>query len=157
MADNITVPKGLAGVITDDTSVSKVMAETNSLTYRGYAVQDLCEKCSWEEVAYLMVNGELPLSTELNDFVVKERGYRNISNDLLEVIQKFPKDAHPMDSLRTGVFFRYGRSKNMGMILLTLTWISILICWLRFLPSLLQLLDIKKEKNLLLQKKFNIF
>jgi citrate synthase len=41
MADNITVPKGLAGVITDDTSVSKVMAETNSLTYRGYAVQDL--------------------------------------------------------------------------------------------------------------------
>lgn len=105
MADNITVPKGLAGVITDDTSVSKVMAETNSLTYRGYAVQDLCEKCSWEEVAYLMVNGELPLSTELNDFVVKERGYRNISNDLLEVIQKFPKDAHPMDSLRTGVSF----------------------------------------------------
>ena len=49
MTGNIKVNKGLAGVITDDTSVSKVMAETNSLTYRGYAVQDLCEKCSWEK------------------------------------------------------------------------------------------------------------
>ena len=54
MAENIKVAKGLVGVITDETSVSKVMAETNSLTYRGYAVQDLCEKCSWEEVAFLI-------------------------------------------------------------------------------------------------------
>jgi 2-methylcitrate synthase len=105
MSENIVVPKGLAGVVTDDTSVSKVMAETNSLTYRGYAVQDLCEKCSWEEVAFLMVNGELPSSLELADFISKERGYRAISQDLLDVIQKFPKGAHPMDTLRTGVSF----------------------------------------------------
>jgi 2-methylcitrate synthase len=105
MSENIVVPKGLAGVVTDDTSVSKVMAETNSLTYRGYAVQDLCEKCSWEEVAFLMVNGELPSKAELADFVAKERGYRNLSKDLLDVIQKFPKGAHPMDTLRTGVSF----------------------------------------------------
>ena len=105
MAETIKVPKGLAGVVTDDTSISKVMPESNSLTYRGYAVQDLCEKCSFEEVAYLMVYGELPLLTELSDFVTKERKYRNISDDLLDVIQKFPKDAHPMDSLRTGVSF----------------------------------------------------
>ena len=105
MAETIKVPKGLAGVVTDDTSISKVMPESNSLTYRGYAVQDLCEKCSFEEVAYLMVYGELPLLTELSDFVTKEREYRNISDDLLDVIQKFPKDAHPMDSLRTGVSF----------------------------------------------------
>ena len=105
MSENIVVPKGLAGVVTDDTSVSKVMAETNSLTYRGYAVQDLCEKCSWEEVAFLMVNGELPSSVELADFVTKERDYRVISQDLLDVIQKFPKGAHPMDTLITGVSF----------------------------------------------------
>ena len=105
MAENIKVPKGLAGVITDDTSISKVMPESNSLTYRGYAVQDLCEKCTFEEVAYLIVYGELPLLTELNDFVIKERKYRNISDDLLDVIKKFPKNAHPMDSLRTGVSF----------------------------------------------------
>ena len=105
MTGNIRVNKGLAGVITDDTSVSKVMAETNSLTYRGYAVQDLCEKCSWEEVAFLMVNEELPSSKKLADFIEKEKGYRNISKDLLDVIHKFPKAAHPMDTLRTCVSY----------------------------------------------------
>ena len=105
MAENIKVAKGLVGVITDETSVSKVMAETNSLTYRGYAVQDLCEKCSWEEVAFLMVNKELPSSNELTDFIKKEKEYRNISKDLLDVIHKFPKGSHPMDTLRTGVSY----------------------------------------------------
>ena len=105
MTGNIKVNKGLAGVITDDTSVSKVMAETNSLTYRGYAVQDLCEKCSWEEVAFLMVNEELPSSKKLADFIQKEKGYRNISKDLLDIIHKFPKAAHPMDTLRTCVSY----------------------------------------------------
>ena len=105
MAENIKVAKGLVGVITDETSVSKVMAETNSLTYRGYAVQDLCEKCSWEEVAFLMVNEELPSSNKLADFIKKEKEYRNISKDLLDVIHKFPKGAHPMDTLRTGISY----------------------------------------------------
>ena len=105
MAENIKVAKGLVGVITDETSGSKVMAETNSLTYRGYAVQDLCEKCSWEEVAFLMVNKELPSSNELTDFIKKEKEYRNISKDLLDVIHKFPKGSHPMDTLRTGVSY----------------------------------------------------
>ncbi len=54
------VKYGLAGVVADDTAVSKVMPETNSLTYRGYAVQDLATKCRWEEVAYLIWNKELP-------------------------------------------------------------------------------------------------
>jgi 2-methylcitrate synthase len=105
MAENIKVAKGLVGVITDETSVSKVMSETNSLTYRGYAVQDLCEKCSWEEVAFLMVNKELPSSNKLADFIKKEKEYRNISKDLLDVIHKFPKGAHPMDALRTGISY----------------------------------------------------
>ena len=52
--NNPEVRKGLYGVIADYTSVSKVMPETNSLTYRGYAVQDLVEHCSFEEVAYLL-------------------------------------------------------------------------------------------------------
>lgn len=105
MNDKIIAPKGLAGVITDDTAISKVMPESNSLTYRGYRVQDLCETCSFEEVAYLMVNGELPDSTQLRAFTDKERDYRRLTDDLKAVIEKFPKDAHPMDSLRTGVSF----------------------------------------------------
>jgi citrate synthase len=54
------IRKGLVGVIADTTAVSKVMPESNSLTYRGYPVQDLAEQCRFEEVAYLLWHGELP-------------------------------------------------------------------------------------------------
>ena len=53
------------GVTVDETSVSKVMPEINSLTYRGYAAQDLCATCRFEEVAYLILNGELPNKKQL--------------------------------------------------------------------------------------------
>lgn len=105
MSDTIIAPKGLAGVIVDDTSVSKVMPESNSLTYRGYRVQDLCETCTFEEVAYLMVNDDLPNQDQLKAFTEKERNYRGLTDDLKSVINKFPKHAHPMDTLRTGVSF----------------------------------------------------
>ena len=99
------IKKGLAGVLVDETTISKVMPETNSLTYRGYPVQDLCEHKSFEEVAFLLVNGELPNASELQDFQSKERNARSISNDLLDTIKLLPKGAHPMDTLRTGVSF----------------------------------------------------
>lgn len=105
MSDKITAPKGLAGVIVDDTSISKVMPESNSLTYRGYRVQDLCEACSFEEVAYLMVHDDLPNKEQLKAFADKEKAYRDLTPDLLSVISKFPEHAHPMDTLRTGVSF----------------------------------------------------
>ena len=54
------IKKGLLGIIVDETTISQVMPEINSLTYRGYTVQELCEKCCFEEVAYLVINGELP-------------------------------------------------------------------------------------------------
>ena len=53
MSDDIK--KGLLGIVVDETEVSKVMPEINSLTYRGYAAQDLCEYCRFEEVAYLIL------------------------------------------------------------------------------------------------------
>ena len=65
---NSNIRKGLVGVITDTTAVSKVMPETNSLTYRGHPVQDLAAKCSFEEVAYLILNGELPNQKQLTAF-----------------------------------------------------------------------------------------
>ncbi len=105
MSENIKVPKGLAGVVVDQTSISKVMPETNSLTYRGYAVQDLCAHCSFLEVAYLLVFGKLPNEEELEQFKVKERQYRALSPALHHVIKQYPKQAHPMDFLRTGVSF----------------------------------------------------
>lgn len=105
MAETIRAPKGLAGVITDDTSISKVIPEINSLVYRGYKVQDLAEICSFEEVAYLLTHTDLPNKKQLKDFTDQERAYRSLSKDLLQVIQLFPKHAHPMDTLRTGVSF----------------------------------------------------
>ena len=59
------IKKGLLGIVVDETEVSKVMPEINSLTYRGYAAQDLCAKCKFEEVAYLILNGELPDNKQL--------------------------------------------------------------------------------------------
>ena len=57
------IKKGLLGIIVDETEVSKVMPEINSLTYRGYAAQDLCAKCKFEEVAYLILNAFLILAS----------------------------------------------------------------------------------------------
>ena len=99
------IRRGLEGVVADETAVSKVMADTNSLTYRGYAVQDLCEFSNFEETAHLLLKGELPTAAELKAFQQKERSQRDISTDLVTVISKFPKTAHPMDTVRTGVSF----------------------------------------------------
>ncbi|OFX02388.1 MAG: 2-methylcitrate synthase [Alphaproteobacteria bacterium RIFCSPHIGHO2_12_FULL_63_12] len=105
------VKYGLAGVVADDTAVSKVMPETNSLTYRGYAVQDLATKCRWEEVAYLIWNRELPTGAQLDAFVALERKERGISADMVKLIRMLNPKAHPMDTLRTAVSFM-GQADN---------------------------------------------
>ena len=99
------VKYGLAGVLADDTAVSKVMPETNSLTYRGYAVQDLATKCRFEETAYLIWNSELPTAAQLDALNAKEKAERGLSADVMEVMKRFNKKAHPMDTLRTAVSF----------------------------------------------------
>ncbi len=96
------IKKGLMGVTVDETAISKVMPEINSLTYRGYAAQDLCAQCKFEEVAYLILNGELPNKKQLKDFEKQECSERRLSKTLIDAIKKIPKNAHPMDVLRTG-------------------------------------------------------
>ncbi len=97
------VKKGLLGIIVDETTISQVMPEINSLTYRGYTVQELCDKCSFEEVAYLVLNGDLPNKKQLKKFIKEERSDRKLSKQILKDIQKMPKKAHPMDVVRTAV------------------------------------------------------
>ncbi|MEK9692682.1 MAG: bifunctional 2-methylcitrate synthase/citrate synthase [Rhodospirillaceae bacterium] len=99
------IHKGLDGVLVDETSISRVVPETNSLTYRGYPVQELCDLCSFEEVAFLLWNGELPTRRELNVFRREERSRRSLSRDHYSIIAKFPKKAHPMDTIRTSVSY----------------------------------------------------
>ncbi len=101
MSDDIK--KGLLGIVVDETTISQVMPDINSLTYRGYAVQDLCEKCSFEEVAYLILNKELPNKTKLKKFKKELEKNRNITINLREIVKHMPKKAHPMDVARTVV------------------------------------------------------
>ena len=97
------IKKGLLGIVVDETTVSQVMPDINSLTYRGYAVQDLCEKCNFEEVAYLVLNKELPNKKQLKRFIKQLEENRNISLNLREIIRHIPKKSHPMDVARTVV------------------------------------------------------
>ncbi len=101
MSDDIK--KGLLGIVVDETTISQVMPDINSLTYRGYAVQDLCEKCNFEEVAYLILNKELPNKKQLKKFKKNIESNRNISINLKEIVRHMPKRAHPMDVTRTVV------------------------------------------------------
>jgi len=99
MSDDIK--KGLLGIVVDETTISQVMPDINSLTYRGYAVQDLCEKCIFEEVAYLVLNGDLPNKKELKKFKKELEENRKITINLREIVKHMPKKAHPMDVART--------------------------------------------------------
>jgi len=101
MSDDIK--KGLLGIVVDETEVSKVMPEINSLTYRGYAAQDLCAACRFEEVAYLILNKDLPNSIQLKKFEDEEKNSRELSKNLYEIIKHMPKKSHPMDVARTAV------------------------------------------------------
>src|ERR687889_1594352 len=95
------IKKGLAGIVVDYTSVSKVNPDTNSLLYRGYPVQELAARCSFEEVAYLLWNGELPTEQELVEFTARERAGRALDPVVKQVIDALPTTAHPMDVCRT--------------------------------------------------------
>ena len=97
------IKKGLLGIVVDETTISQVMPDINSLTYRGYAVQDLCENCTFEEVAYLILNKELPNKTQLKKFKKELEENRNITVNLKEIVKHMPKKAHPMDVARTVV------------------------------------------------------
>src|SRR5436190_13109272 len=90
-----TIHRGLEGVVVDSTRISKVMPEINALVYFGYPVQELAEQCSFEEVAWLLWHGELPNARELAEFQKDERSRRNLTPELLSVLQKVPLTAHP--------------------------------------------------------------
>jgi len=103
MSDDIK--KGLMGITVDETAISKVMPEINSLTYRGYAAQDLCARCAFEEVAYLILNKELPNKKQLKEFKKELSSEISLSKNLINILKQMPKKSHPMDVARTAVSF----------------------------------------------------
>ena len=96
---------GLRGQSAGETSICTVGKSGSGLTYRGYDVSDLADNASFEEVAYLLFNGELPTVTQLADYKAELLAMRDIPQALKDVLKLVPKDTHPMDVMRTGCSF----------------------------------------------------
>jgi citrate synthase len=89
--------------LADTTAISMVNSGTHSLTYRGYPVEELAGRCSFEEVAYLLWHGELPTSDQLAAQNRAERAQRVLDPVIAATLIGMPLTAHPMDTLRTAV------------------------------------------------------
>lgn len=99
----ITVNPGLEGVVVGSTAISKVAGEEGRLTYRGYDIADLAANASFEEVAYLLWHGRLPNPAELSATKKALGAARGLPQAVLDTIRSTPRDAWPMDVLRTVV------------------------------------------------------
>lgn len=93
---------GLRGQVAGQTALSTVGQAGAGLTYRGYDVKDLAADARFEEVAYLLLYGALPTQSQLDGYLQKLQGLRDLPLALKEVLERIPADAHPMDVMRTG-------------------------------------------------------
>ncbi len=91
---------GLEGVIAGETAVSSILG---GLQYRGYPIEELAEQATFEEVAYLVLYGELPSAAQLADFKGRVARQRAVPNEVIEILRLIPNAASAMDVLRTGV------------------------------------------------------
>ncbi len=139
MVDKKTGGAGLRGQVAGKSAICTVAQGHSGLTYFGYEVDDLADNCDFEEVAYLLFTGELPNAAQLADYKARLKKQMDIPTELKAVLELIPKDAHPMDVLRTGVSmlgnletetdFSQGRDKADRLIA---TLPGILCYWYRF-------------------------
>jgi len=92
----------LAGVAAGTTAICTVGHTGNDLHYRGYDIIELAKSATFEEVAYLLIHGELPTADELKAYHARLKKLRGLPAALKEVLERIPKTAHPMDVMRTG-------------------------------------------------------
>jgi 2-methylcitrate synthase len=93
----------LSGVTAGTTALCSVGKSGNDLHYRGYDILDLAASCEFEEVAFLLIHGKLPIKSELTAYKAKLKSLRGLPNTVKKVLEALPKTAHPMDVMRTGV------------------------------------------------------
>src|SRR5712692_9360744 len=93
---------GLAGVIAGETAICWVDPNAG-LMYRGYDIHEMAQQASFEEVAYLLLNGEIPSAKQLTDFTQQIAAQRELPAPVVKMLRLLPRDVHPMDMLRTGV------------------------------------------------------
>lgn len=102
MADVQMAPKGLAGVVVENTRLSRVDGQKGELIYLGYDIDQLVD-CSFEEVVHLFLHGDLPSKGELDEIDAALKAERTLPERVLDFIAAAPKDDHPMATLRTAV------------------------------------------------------
>ncbi len=130
---------GLAGVTAGKTAICTVGKEGAGLTYRGYDIYDLAENATFEEVAYLLIHGNLPNQATLDAYRDQLKGMRGLPGLLKETLEKIPGTTHPMDVLRTGCSVLgniepeedFSRQEEIADRLLA-SFPSMLIYWHRF-------------------------
>lgn len=93
--------RGLEGVVAAESSVSSII--DGVLTYGGINIDDLATNASFEEVIYLLWNGDLPTQSQLDQLTTELANNASLPQELIEQIRMFPKDVHPMSALRTAV------------------------------------------------------
>lgn len=114
------VAKGLEGVVANESRLSDVNGAEGKLCYLGYTIDDLVANCTFEEVVHLLHRGKLPNRTELADITAKLRAHRHLPEELRQFIKLMPKDASPMNVVRTGVSLlgvidRRGRDQDRAL------------------------------------------
>jgi len=93
---------GLRGQSAGETALCTVGKTGTGLTYRGYDISDLAKSTTFEEVAYLILYGELPNTSQLDQYQAKLKKLRGLPDELVATLEKIPRTAHPMDVMRTG-------------------------------------------------------
>tara|TARA_B100000953_G_C18033324_1_gene423585 strand:+ start:3938 stop:5095 length:1158 start_codon:yes stop_codon:yes gene_type:complete len=94
---------GLDGVIATESSISDIDGKKGILSYRGYSIEELAQKSTFEETAYLVLTGELPSSTELQDFTKQINKRRDLPSDLINLLQTLPKNTKSIDVLQLSI------------------------------------------------------
>lgn len=100
MTDSVKINRGLKGIYFERSATSHIDGAKGELSYSGYSIHDLATKSTFEEVAYLLIYGELPTQTALNDFDERLKAARTLPDAIYAVIEQI-KTGHPMDVLRT--------------------------------------------------------
>ena len=97
------VSKGLEGVVANESALSNVEGKEGKLSYLGYKIDELVEHTTFEEVMYLLHRGALPNRSQLEEFTKALRDQRELPQGVIDFLKGAPKDAGPMDVIRTGV------------------------------------------------------
>jgi len=94
--------KGLANIVAGSTAICTVGQGGVGLNYRGYAIETLAQHACFEEVAYLLLYGELPTTQQLTDYCERLMALRELPQPLKVILEQLPATTHPMDVLRSG-------------------------------------------------------